>query len=558
MAAKAKGEVIETPLKSGMSFALRFPAYGGRQYVTLGFDHEGWTAAAAQDKLDDILAEVRLGIWIPPNKKRRRRSDPEPVSASADGGVEIVYFGPFAVDLVKARKGQVSERTTKDEEWALGHLLPFFGDRPLPEIDTETVDDYRAFKVRESEARARAIERGKPQRNSRNQILKPLSPVTINKTINFLSLVLGVALERKRKTGVTENAAVGRKRRMKLPPKRPVHLDTAGQIEALLEVGAAMDRDPLMRGTQRQAILATLIFAGTRASELCNLLWRDVDLANGRILVGRSKTQAGLREIRMQPIPVLRDVLAAHKAANYRGDPDEHVFLNVKGGPFNKDTLRKGVLVKAFEGADELLRSRGQMPLPVGLTAHKLRHTFASVLVAIGEDPASVMRQLGHKDAVFTLEVYTHMMSREPEERNRLKALVRGERVVAQLAPLPAKLESTDYELPILRAIVDRGGSAPAREIIAAVGEGMADRHGPLDTEALPSGAPRWEARARKARSRLVERGWVESKSARGQWEITKIGRAKLRRDEQKANRGRRLRPVPAAAHAEPEIAVAA
>lgn len=251
---------------------------------------------------------------------------------------------------------------------------------------------------------------------------------------------------------------------MKLPPKRPVHLDTAGQIEALLEVGASMDRDPLMRGTQRQAILATLIFAGPRANELCNLLWRDVDLPNGRIFVGRSKTQAGLREIRMQPIPVLRDVLTGHKAATYRGDPDEHVFLNVKGGPFNKDTLRKGVLVKAFERADELLRSRGQMPLPVGLTAHKLRHTFASVLVAIGEDPASVMRQLGHKDAAFTLEVYTHMMSREPEE----------------------------------------------------------------------------------------------PKSARGQWEITKIGRAKLRRDDQKANRGRRLRTVPSGATAEPEMAVAA
>jgi hypothetical protein len=146
-------------------------------------------------------------------------------------------------------------------------------------------------------------------------------------------------------------------------------------------------------------------------------------------------------------------------------------------------------------------------------------------------------------------------MNREPEERNRLKALGRGERVAAQLAPLPAKLESTDYELPILRAIVDRGGAAPAREIIAAVGEGMAHRHSTLDTEALPSGAPRWEARTRKARSRLVERGWVKSQSARGQWQITKAGRAKLRRDDQKANRGRRLRSVPAA---ETKLAVAA
>lgn len=554
MAAKAKGEVIETPLKEGINFALRFPAYGERPYVTLGLDRDGWTPEKAQEKLEDTLAEVRLGLWIPPAKKRRRRTDADP-SATASPSNEIVYFGPFAIELVKSRKGQVSERTTSGEEWALGHLLPFFGDWPLPEIDTEAVDDYREFKVRESEARARAIERRKPQRNDRNQILKPLSPGTINKTINALQFILGVALERKRKTGVTENAAVGKKRRLKLPPKRPVHLDTAGQIEALLETAAEMDRDPLMRGTERQAILATLIFAGPRAHELCNLLWRDVDLANGRIFIGRSKTQAGLREIPL--LPILRDVLAAHKAATYRGDPDAHVFLNVKGGAFNKDTLRKGALVKAFERADELLRSRGRNPLPIGLTAHKLRHTFASMLVAIGEDPATVMKHLGHKDAAFTLEVYTHMMNREPEERNRLKALVRGERVAAQLAPLPAKLESTDYELPILRALADHGGAAPAREIIVAVGKEMAPRHGIPDTEALPSGAPRWEARTRKARARLVERGWVKSKSPRGQWEITKIGRAKLRRDDQKANRGRRLRSVAVAA-VEPELAVAA
>lgn len=551
MAVKAKGEVIETPLKGGTSFALRFPAYGDRPYETLGFDHEGWTREAAQDKLDDILAEVRLGIWIPPKKKHRRQADMDAPAAHD----EVVYFGPFAIGLVEDREGQVSENTTAQEKWVLSHLLPFFGDWPLPDIDAEGIDDYRAFKVKESAARARAIERGRPQRNAHNQILKPLAARSINATINGLQFILGVALERKRVTGVTENAAIGKKRRIKPPPKRPVHLDSAGQIEALLEAAAAMDRDPLWRGTERQAILATLIFAGPRAHELCNLLWRDVDLASSLIFVGRSKTQAGLREIKM--LAILRDVLAAHKAATYRGDPDQHVFLNISGGVLNKDTLRTGVVVAAFEQADELLRSRGQLPLPAGLTAHKLRHTFASVLVAIGEDPVTVMRQLGHKDAAFTLEVYSHMMNRDPEERNRLKALVRGERVAAQPAPMPAQLDSTDYELPVLRALIERGGGAPAREIIAAVGEALAPRHSALDEEVLASGPRRWEARTRKARARLVERGWVKAESPRGQWEVTKTGRAKARRDDQKSNRGRRLRSVPVAA-SEPELAVAA
>lgn len=50
---------------------------------------------------------------------------------------------------------------------------------------------------------------------------------------------------------------------------------------------------------------------------------------------------------------------------------------------------------------------------------------------ATGEDPASVMAQLGHTDPKFTLRVYTHMMRRGPAERGRLKALVKGEMIEA-------------------------------------------------------------------------------------------------------------------------------
>ena len=162
-----------------------------------------------------------------------------------------------------------------------------------------------------------------------------------------------------------------------------------------------------------------------RQHELCNLLWRDVDLANGRIFIGRSKTQAGLREIDLAP--VLRDVLAAHKARAFRAGPEDPVFPTGTGGRRDKDNLRNRVLAAAITRADELLVARGQAPLPRGLTPHKLRHTFASVMVACGEDPASVMAQLGHTDPKFTLRVYTHTMRRGPGERARLKALMRGE-----------------------------------------------------------------------------------------------------------------------------------
>lgn len=66
----------------------------------------------------------------------------------------------------------------------------------------------------------------------------------------------------------------------------------------------------------------------------------------------------------------------------------------------------------------------GGIPLSDRFSSHKLRHTFASILVACGEDPASVMYQLGHTNPAFTLGVYAHMMRRGQNERKRLQALV--------------------------------------------------------------------------------------------------------------------------------------
>ena len=43
MARPASGQVVIRQGKQGKTFALRFRAYGERQYVTLGSDTEGWT-----------------------------------------------------------------------------------------------------------------------------------------------------------------------------------------------------------------------------------------------------------------------------------------------------------------------------------------------------------------------------------------------------------------------------------------------------------------------------------------------------------------------------------
>ena len=84
----------------------------------------------------------------------------------------------------------------------------------------------------------------------------------------------------------------------------------------------------------------------------------------------------------------------------------------------SRRNLRQDVVDTSVVHAHRLAEERGLQPLPLGITPHKLRHTFASILVAIGKDPTYVMQQLGHTDPAFTLRVYSHMMRRSEDERD--------------------------------------------------------------------------------------------------------------------------------------------
>jgi len=66
---------------------------------------------------------------------------------------------------------------------------------------------------------------------------------------------------------------------------------------------------------------------------------------------------------------------------------DEHAHrlpedATSSGKPRDKDNARQRIIVPVVAAADEILLAGGSAPLPAGVTAHKLRHTFASLLIA--------------------------------------------------------------------------------------------------------------------------------------------------------------------------------
>jgi integrase len=209
-----------------------------------------------------------------------------------------------------------------------------------------------------------------------------LGPESINKTITRLGQILAVAEERDliARNPVRVNT---RSRKLKIKRRRPVFLDSAQQIVAMIEAATELDAKPVARTAGRRALIATLIYAGLRIGEATALRWRGINLADGRISVGDSKTDAGIRLVDV--LPALRDELTSHRHAAASARSDDLVFPTSNGSRRDKDNARERVIRPVVAAADELLARRGHAPLPEGVTAHKLRHTFASILYVRGE-----------------------------------------------------------------------------------------------------------------------------------------------------------------------------
>jgi hypothetical protein len=112
---------------------------------------------------------------------------------------------------------------------------------------------------------------------------------------------------------------------------------------------------------------------------------------------------------------------------------------------------------------------------------------------------------------------------RPADRRGRTRTAGRAKR-----ARRGSLLPEQEYELPILRALEEAGGTAPSKLVTEAVGQALASRLTDLDKEPLRSGDIRWQNRVQFTRLRLVEEGFLKKDSPRGTWEISDKGRQRL------------------------------
>ena len=392
MAKRSHGQIRTHERKDGLTtYSLRVRAYGRREVVTLGTDAHGWTYHKAECKLDQILAEIQVGVWRPP-------------SMSADG--EDPTFHEFASRWWFARKSELRPTTQADYEWRLRkHLLRFFADFRVSAITIALVDEYRSEKVFERERiRARAVA-GRPIRDKRGQRRVPLSNESINKTL-FLANILDTAVEHGL---LASNPARGKRRRLKAdrPIRRFLEVD---ELAELLTVAGELDRSA--RSDQRigrRPLIAVMAKSGLRVGEVCALRWRSVDTAHQRLVVEQAKTATGVREVDLS-LDLVEEV-NAWRPERQPASADEFVFATDTGRGRDKDSVRERILVPVVNRATEIRVERGITPLPK-ITPHALRRTYISLMLEAGVPLPYVMDQVGHADSKTTLESYAQVQKR--------------------------------------------------------------------------------------------------------------------------------------------------
>lgn len=145
---------------------------------------------------------------------------------------------------------------------------------------------------------------------------------------------------------------------------------------------------------QGKNLIQFAVWTGLRTSELIALEWGDIDWIAGLVRVRRAcvnrqikqpKTKSGERDVML--FPPAMEALKSQKEFTYLANG--RVFYNpYTNEPWTTDgQIRRTLWMHALKRAGVVYRN-----------PYQTRHTYASTLLSVGENPMWVAKQMGHKD----------------------------------------------------------------------------------------------------------------------------------------------------------------
>ncbi len=183
--------------------------------------------------------------------------------------------------------------------------------------------------------------------------------------------------------------------------ERQVKFLNGEQVDRLLN---APSQDSI-QGKRDKAILEILFSTGLRVSELVKLNRDKIDMDRREFgIVGKG----GKARV------VFLSSRAADWLSKYLNQRDDHfkpLFIRHKGKidpttPDEKTRLTPRSVQRMIK------KYSHKMKLPIEVTPHVMRHSFATDLLNAGADIRSVQEMLGHKN-ISTTQIYTHVTNKQ-------------------------------------------------------------------------------------------------------------------------------------------------
>jgi integrase len=347
---------------------------GKRRWQTL---KKGTTLKQAKDELRDIENQLARGIHIPTK--------------------EVPLFNKVAADWLEYKKANVRGNTWNMYRGHVENHFEFVNDLKINRVTVVTVEKFISDR-------------------RKDDVSLPL----LRKLLITFGQVMKYAV-RHRLIDHNPVAEAEKPRDQGEEKTFDIHVLKPAEINSFLD--ATEDE-------KHHTLFMLAIMSGCRQGELFGLKWSDILWETSQLHIQRTynnsawyrpKSKASIRKIDLGPT-----VIKQLKKWKLACPPNEHdlVFPNQSGNPLDHGHMLRNFFWPALKKA-ELIQIR----------FHDMRHTFASLLIAQGENIKYIQKQMGHSKPSVTMDIYAHLMDEEnPEAAKKLDDTIfqTGSKMVAE------------------------------------------------------------------------------------------------------------------------------
>jgi integrase len=350
---------------------------GKRRWKTLP---KGTTKGDAKKVLRDIEEKIDKGIYIPQK--------------------HLPTFSGVAEMWLKSKKPNIRHSTYKQYKGHLeNHLKPFYDGYRINRINYDKVEKFISH----------CLDNG-------------MTIPTLKKILINLGAIMTYAVRKRYIDYNPVRDAEKPKGQSKHDDNEEFSILTPPEIISFINAGPDM---------KHKTLFMAAVTTGLRQGELLGLKWTDIDWFNKQIHVNRTynhfrfydpKTKTSKRKVDVPP--QMMKQFKEWKIACPANDLDL-IFPNENSKPMSALNMYNRKFLPTLKNA-KLNKIR----------FHDLRHTYASLLIDLGENIKYIQKQMGHSSIKTTMDTYGHLMKDvNREAANRLGNAIfdqDGSRMVAE------------------------------------------------------------------------------------------------------------------------------